>query len=76
MNKNDIYQLHTTYFDKIHREKNLYTMDSILDDALNQAIDYANDLKIKEPNSIFFVHVVLSVGTSWLIHKTKKLEEW
>jgi len=68
MNKEDVYNLKTTSFERFH--PNL-SMNEIIQFSFNsQALPYARQIQQENPNARLFVHVALSVGTSWILHQT------
>lgn len=71
MKKEKVYNLKVCSFSNYYSKK---TMEEILNDALQQAKTYAIELKTKYPNKIMVLHAALSVGTTWILHKTQKFE--
>jgi len=69
MNKENVYNLKVASFDKFHPNK---TMSEIIDETYAvQALPYATHIRKNANTKIrVFVHVALSVGTSWILHKT------
>jgi len=65
--KLDVYQLKTTLFERYHTGK---TMDAIIKDTYPQAHKYAKEIQKMNPFATIYVHVALSVGTSWILHHT------
>jgi len=68
--KLDVYKLKTTHFELYHTGK---TMSTIIQDTFPQALEYAQEIQKMKPTATIFVHVALSVGTSWILHQTWQL---
>lgn len=63
--------LRTTPFELHHKLNGIpMTMAQILNQALNQAKEYAAIIQAEKPLHKIWIHAALSVGTSRIIHRT------